>query len=456
MSLRTKLILVLVGCTTVASLLVGTLSYRATQSRLLAEIDDSLTLALRTAIPREAGFRGVSPGRPLRTPGFVESQLLDSNGEIVASGGDPLPVSREDVEVASDPDGSTGGDPLDMGAALVRTDESGDETLRVITAPLDGPLGAIQVARSLAETERVLAALRGQVLGLTLVVAAIAAAVGWFVSVRITSRLERVTNAAEDVARTGDLGVKVPVEGSDESARLGTAFNRMLDALANSRADQQRLVVDAGHELRTPMTSLRTNLYALRSIDSLSESQRSRVLSDIESESAEMSRLVEEVMEVATESLRNEPEVSLDLSELVSSVVQRFQGRTDRQLILSAEPSWVIGWADSLRRAVSNLIDNALKFDQSGTPVEVSVRQGTVSVADRGPGFHDGDLSNGDLSKVFERFYRTDAARSESGSGLGLSIVQRIVEEHGGSVFAENREGSGAVVGFTLPVLPEN
>jgi two-component system sensor histidine kinase MprB len=100
----------------------------------------------------------------------------------------------------------------------------------------------------------------------------------------------------------------------------------------------------------------------------------------------------------------------------------------------------------ALERAVSNLVDNAAKFDTSGGPVEVEVVAGRVTVRDRGPGI---DPAEGE--RLFDRFYRSDAARSQPGSGLGLAIVADVVRQHGGTVFAQPRPGGGADMGFVLP-----
>jgi two-component system sensor histidine kinase MprB len=114
-------------------------------------------------------------------------------------------------------------------------------------------------------------------------------------------------------------------------------------------------------------------------------------------------------------------------------------------VLVGADGTVVLGRPLALERAVGNLVENALKFDQNG-PIAVACSQGRVEVADRGPGFDDEDLP-----RVFDRFYRSTAARSRPGSGLGLAIVADIVGQHGGEVYARNREGGGAVVGFTIP-----
>lgn len=439
MSLRTKLVLALLGCTAVASITVGTLSYGATALRMREEIDNSLEEATQELF---AARRAQSTPRLLleqaeRGAGEVDLQLIDAQGRALSGvGGVLLPITEADREVAAS----------DVrGEQLLRTVDFDGVPTRMLTTAAGSGNGAVQAARSLEESRRVLAALRTRILLVTVGVAGAAAVAGWLIARQVTARLTRVTGAAEQVA-TGDLGVVVPVEGSDEAARLGSAFNEMVGALARSREDQQRLVQDAGHELRTPMTSLRTNLFLLRSYDSLGPGERAKVLADLETETEELSRLIEEVVEVATDRRGDEPVAAVELGALVQRVAQRTSSRTGRAVQVHASPGVVPARPAALRRAVGNLLENAAKFDSSGAPIEVRVGGGTVEVLDRGPGF-----AEADLPLVFERFYRSDAARSAPGSGLGLSIVAEIVAAHGGTVWAANRPEGGAVVGFTIP-----
>ena len=452
MSLRAKLVLALVACTTVAAMAVGLLSYLQTARRLTAEVDASLELVANRA---ESGRGPGGPGgegpderstRQLRGAADTDLQVIDGAGD--RSGGTygtQLPIEAADRRVAA---------AQATGVQVIRTTVHDGGRIRMLTRSLGGAAGALQVARSLGENQRVLAGLRTRLLLVTLVVVGLSGVAGWLIARQITGRLTRVTTAAEHVAATGQLDVAVPVGGSDEAARLGGAFNEMLGALASSKADQQRLVQDAGHELRTPMTSLRTNVYALRSFESLDREQRARVLDDLESETEELTRLINEVVEVATDRRGDEPVLEVDLEQLAGRVVARARSRSERDVVLHSRSVVVAGRPAALQRAMANLVENALKFDRSGRPVEMWVQSGpglqaTVQVADHGPGF-----SEADLPHVFDRFFRSMDARSEPGSGLGLSIVAEVVAAHGGTVGAANRPEGGAVVGFTLPLAP--
>jgi two-component system sensor histidine kinase MprB len=378
----------------------------------------------------------------------VVVQLIDADGAVIVSPAvAELPVDDADRAVAaSDRPTEVSRDVAWLDgdyAMLTRSLELGGAGG---AGGLDGLDGAVQVARSLAETERVLSSLRN-VIGLAMVVVVIAAAAaGWLIARQVTRRLVALTGVAERVATTGELDVGEPVGGRDEVGRLDAAFHRMLAALARSREAQHRLVQDAGHELRTPLTSLRTNISVLRRHRALPAETNEKVLDDLDLEARELTTMVDELVELATDGYADEPMVDLALTPLVERVVERARRRTGRVITLDGDATEVAGRTAALERAVSNLVDNAAKFDESGAPIEVTVRQGRVEVLDRGPG-----IPAADRAHVFDRFYRAVDARSRPGSGLGLAIVRDVVESEGGAVFADDRPGGGAVVGFTLP-----
>jgi two-component system sensor histidine kinase MprB len=440
-SLRLKLVVALVALSALATAAIGLFSYRTTRQQLLGEIDASLEATVAGAF-RDGRFeRPERPGEPdrFRGPGESALQLVLADGAVVAVRGATLPVTEFDRSIAAS----------DRPVRAFREASADDEPYRILTQSDGSGVAAVQAGRSLAETQRVLDTLRTRIVVASLVVMAVAAVLGWLIARQVTRRLVRLTAAAEEVSATQRLDVDVPVTGTDETGRLGTAFNGMLHALARSKEDQQRLVQDAGHELRTPLTSLRTNVYALRRADRLSPEEHRRLLDDVEGETVELSRLVNEVIELATDRFTDEAEVLVELGPLLERVAGRVAQRTGRVVTVAADGSTVVGRPLALERAVGNLIENACKFDDSGGPIEVTCAAGAVDVADRGPG-----ISEEDLPHVFDRFYRSTAARSRPGSGLGLAIVRDVVERHGGTVVAADRPGGGAVVGFRLPPAP--
>jgi two-component system sensor histidine kinase MprB len=441
-TLRLKLVLALVALSATATAAIGLVSYRTTASQLTTQIDRSLeatTDELRDGPPGRGEWDrpGLPRPRAFRAEGDVVVQLVTADGDAISTSSVELPVDRVDRRLAA----------AERRLSVARDVQVDGESFRMLTTADGDGEGAVQAARSLAETERVLTGLRADIGAAALVVILVAAALGWVIARQITRRLERLTAAAEEVAATRRLEVQVPVGGSDETGRLGVAFNEMLAALARSQQDQQRLVQDAGHELRTPLTSLRTNVFTLRRSAQLSDDQRAQVLDDLESESEELTRLVNEVVELATDRRDDEPEQTVQLGPLVERVATRAAQRSGREVQVAVDDSVVSGRPLALERAVNNLVENALKFDPTG-PVSVACSRGRVEVADHGPGIQDEDLP-----RIFDRFYRSADARSRPGSGLGLAIVATVVEQHGGQLSAANRPDGGAAVGFTLPTL---
>ena len=429
MSLRWKFALAMAAIAAVTAVVFGTASYRSTRDQLYAEVDRSLV-----AVDARRVDIGDVPNRgPLA--GF-DAQVLGPNGTVRATTFDTeIPVTDEDLALIGE-----------RGSRFA-TVETADGTYRVRT--IGSPRGAFQIGRSLEETERILSSLRTRTLLIAALVSGIAIAVGLWISGRVTASLRRLTAAAEHVEATGRLDVEVGDDGTDEVGRLGVAFDRMLAALARSKDEQRRLVQDAGHELRTPLTSLRTNLDALRRYPDISETDRDAIIADLHAETRELSLLVDEVVAVASGGASDEPATTFDLMIVVSELTERFERRTGRSFEIDGVADSVTAQRSGVQRAISCLLENATKFDTTDRPITVTVRDATVIVLDHGVGIPDDDLA-----KVFDRFHRSDEARTLPGSGLGLSIVREVAERHGGAAFASNRASGGAAVGFRLGRLP--
>ncbi|HSP29174.1 MAG TPA: HAMP domain-containing sensor histidine kinase [Ilumatobacteraceae bacterium] len=437
MGLRWKIALSLATVALIATAAVGIIGYRTTSARLLDELDRSITQASEQMVGRAADGRVGVPTRGLLEVYSV--RVLASDGSIVAS--------SFAHEVGVDDGALTAvGYPGSVDRATIGVD---GENLRVHTIGLRN--GGIQVARSLDEVESVLEDLRRRTLLLVAIVSVAAALVGWLIAGTVAAPVSRLTRSAEEVGSSGRLDVDVPGTGTDEVGRLGAAFRNMLGALAVSRAEQQRLVQDAGHELRTPLTSLKTNLSVLRRHPEMSSDMRDGVLDDLDSEVTELTDLVNELVAVASGELEEQPTERIELAALAQEVAERVGRRRSRDVVVDVRSASAVDAPRSaLDRALTNLVDNACKFDQTGGPIEVVVDGASLTVLDRGPG-----VPEGDEERIFDRFHRAETARSMPGSGLGLSIVREVVERAGGTVSATNREGGGAVIGFELPMSPE-
>jgi two-component system, OmpR family, sensor histidine kinase MprB len=367
----------------------------------------------------------------------ADVQVLGPGGRIEDSGSPVLPVSEADRAAARQ---------SAAGSALRSRTTIGDDQYRTATVSLGGRRGAVQVAEQLSDSEDLLRSLQERTILLVIIVVLGVGTVGWWLARRITGRLVRLTGIAEGVARTRRLDVEVPVRGQDEVGRLGRAFDDMLGRLANAEEDQKRLVQDAGHELRTPLTSLRTNVSLLRRLEELAPGARAELIDDMAAETRELSDLVDEIVELAAGDRDTEEPVELVLGDVVAEASVRAGHRTGREIVVRADATVVRGRPGALQRAVSNLLENAAKFDAEGSePIVAEVSGPQVVVRDRGPGIPDAALP-----RIFGRFYRAPDARSLPGSGLGLAIVREIAQSHGGTAFARNRPDGGAEVGFTI------
>jgi len=392
------------------------------------QLRKQVDISLQTQATLATTTRGVGPfGTPIRY------NLLDPNGDVVRAGLD-LPVTAAERQVA------TG-----QRSDYYTTTHVGQYHVRVFTGALTNG-GAVIVASSLADTDNALRRIRFWIFLIGGIGVALAAALAAFVAAAALRPIRRLTAAAESVAATGSLTERVDVTGHDELGRLAGRFNAMLAALEQSVGAQRRLVADASHELRTPLTAARTNVDLIRE-GSLPEDEARRAASEASVELDALTRLVSDLVELARGEERKLRVEDVQLDDLVASVVERAQTRAPQVTFVTAlSPSTVSADAVLLERAVSNLLDNAVKYSPDGAPIEVTVRGGEVVVTDHGPG-----IDETDLPRVFDRFYRAASARSKPGAGLGLAIVREAAEAHGGQATAESTS-AGARFRLTLPV----
>jgi two-component system sensor histidine kinase MprB len=317
--------------------------------------------------------------------------------------------------------------------------------------------GAIQLLRPLAGVENVLRKLR---LVLLLVCAggvALAAILGRLAARQVLAPLAEVAETARHIEETEDLSSRIRVHADDEVGQLATRFNAMIERLQHSRdaldesvQAQRQLVADASHELRTPVTSLRTNIEVLlEQGDRLTEDDRRRLLADVLEQSEELSALIGDVIELARGDLPITTAEDVQLDRVVAESVARARRdfphvRFDTIL----EPVIVEGVPERLARAINNLLDNAAHHSPRDGLVEVRVDPGGVRVRDHGTG-----IDEADLPYVFDRFYRGANSRHRQGSGLGLAIVRQVAGQHGGSIDAVNAPEGGAVFTLHLPTV---
>jgi two-component system sensor histidine kinase MprB len=394
--------------------------------------------------PAGNGFPANLPPAPFgAAQGYV--QFISPQSSLVVPGGQRSPAriapSAADKLIARHGSGSS------------LNDRTVDGTrLRVLTFGT-GARGAVMVARPLTEVNHELRTLLLLLALIGVIGIALAVLLGALVARTALAPIARFTARTETLSGSLDLNQRLEVRGHDELARLAQSFNATLDALERSVQAQRHLIADAGHELRTPIASLRANIQVLQEAQRLPPHDLESLRQDVLAELDELTALVGDVVELARAGngagLQAAPLDDVRLDHIVEHALTRARRRGDVRFQAELAPTLLRGNAQRIDRAVSNLLDNARKFSPSRGLVEVTLEDGELSIRDHGPGF-----AESDLPFVFDRFYRSDAARAQPGSGLGLAIVRQTALAGGGYAKAANAPGGGALlrVSFGPPV----
>jgi two-component system sensor histidine kinase MprB len=423
-----------VGVTVALAALV---CYLAMRAELRAEVDRPLREQAARIAKRGEVVGKALPGPPKGSGGKPElTQLVGSDGVVRDDyGGLKMAIAPGDKAVA---DGSGGSYVSDRTVDGIH--------LRVLTVAVPG-FGAVQLGRSLESVDAVLTRLRIVLILLVVAGTAFAAAMARLFARPVLKPIAALTSTAEHIEATGDLGRRIGARGFDEVGRMAERFDAMLDRVQASQVAQRRLVADASHELRTPVTSLRTNAEVLLAGGAVEEGERRALLRDMVGQSEELSGLVGDLIELARGDDAHAPPEDTALDGLVAEAVQRvrrhFPGVRFRTALA---PCTVLGVPDRLARAIDNVLDNAARHSAAGGLVEVALAEGALTVRDHGPGVQDAELP-----LLFDRFFRGATAREHPGSGLGLAIVRQVVDAHGGCVEAVNAPGGGLLVRLALP-----
>ena len=442
MSFRARLTLAVALAVAVAVAATSAITYVLVRNELRGQVDDALrervsSVRLRVVTDPVTGEPQLDlpPDRFGGAAGIT--QLVTSAGEAIRS-----PDATVDLPVSERARQTAAGDhrPFFADARVAGTH------LRVYTLPVDNPGLALQIARPLEEVDAALDRIRVLLFLIAAVGIALAAALGLIVSKAVLAPVQRLTRTAEEVSETRDLSRRIDASGTDELSRLAATFNTMLEALEDSARAQRQLVSDASHELRTPLTSLRTNIEVLARDQAMPAADREALLRDVTEQLTEMTALIAELVELARgDQAPTEPEdVRLDLVAAVA-IERTRRNRPGVRFKPQLEESLIRGVPATVERAVSNLLDNAAKWSPPSGVVEVTVRDGELTVRDHGPG-----IDAADLPFVFDRFYRAPSARGMPGSGLGLAIVRQVAEAHGGTVVADSADGGGTLMRLTL------
>ncbi|WP_431950843.1 sensor histidine kinase [Actinacidiphila sp. bgisy167] len=460
--LRSRLAILTAAAVAVAVAACALACWFIVEKQLMDQLDESLS-SPGNAAPAARSVLGdygclsrprtdVDNGPLSFNPNHSSVLLVTENGTgCWVLGDEVLPVTAADLAVVR------GDSPQSLQTVTTR-----DGTrMRVLTRPaqIEYPRqrteqAAISVGRPLSEVTGPLNTLALILLAVSGIGVLGASAAGLGVARAGLKPVDRLTDTVEHVARTEDLNVRIPVEGRDEIARLSASFNAMTAALSSSRVLQQQLIADAGHELRTPLTSLRTNIELLERSEltgrELPPQDRRELMLSVKAQMGELAALIGDLQELSRPDAAHggAPPQTVAFHEVVEAALERARRRTGPDLKITAElaPWYLRAEPSALERAVINLLDNAVKFSPPAGTVEVDLHGGELTVRDHGPG-----IPSEDLPHVFERFWRSASARSLPGSGLGLSIVARTVQQLGGTVALHPAQDGGTVAVVRLP-----
>ncbi|MFF5966824.1 ATP-binding protein [Streptomyces collinus] len=464
--IRSRLALLVAAAVAFAVAAVSVTCWFIVQGKLYDEIDNDLKSSVAPLRPSE--FQALTQQcRQTTSDSLGMGSRPKTYGQLVRVDGRPclFPSSTAQVQVTGDDKAVARNPDPNQGRIRDGTDDHGNK-LRVLTTAVvikddDDPLPGVAadyslvIALPLKGTQSTLNELALILLLVSGVGVLGAGAAGLAVARAGLRPVDKLTEAVEHVARTEDLNIRIPVEDAseDEIARLSHSFNSMTSALASSRDLQQQLIADAGHELRTPLTSLRTNIELLtRSEETgrpLPEADRKALLASVKAQMTELATLIGDLQELS----RPDPGQHSERTQIVAwqdtveSALRRARLRGPELTIAAdIEPWFVRAEPSALERAVVNILDNAVKFSPEGGLIEVRLAEGVLTVRDHGPG-----IPADELPYVFDRFWRSPGARSLPGSGLGLSIVARTVQQAGGEVSLSRADGGGTVATVRLP-----
>ncbi|MFZ0385721.1 MAG: HAMP domain-containing sensor histidine kinase [Solirubrobacteraceae bacterium] len=449
MPLRRRLSIIAAASVGIAILAASVVCYLVVRNQLSGQVDDSLR-AQQAQVEKFGTVQRAIPGIPASAGGPAPYvQVTFANGTYESLQGNlKIPVTKTTEAIANGQHGPTLADV-----------SIGHTHLRVLTFGINqgsGQAVALQLARPLNSTDNILSSLR-LILGLVLLGGVIVAGtLGRIASRRVLRPLKEVERTAQHIAETDDLSDRIQVRADDEVGRLASRFNQMLDRLQGSRnalddsvRAQRQLVADASHELRTPVTSLRTNIEILLQTDDLDPKERHAMLTDVVEQSEELASLVNDLIELAR---GDEPGPETDDVRLdwvaEESLARARRNAPGLRFEATIEPALLDGIPERLGRAINNLLDNASRHAPVGGTVDVYAGPAGIRVRDHGDG-----VDEADLPYLFDRFYRGSNSRGRQGSGLGLAIVRQVTEQHGGTASVANAPGGGALFTLALPAV---
>jgi heavy metal sensor kinase len=459
-SIRLRLTLYFVGAMALVIVAIFSLIYFGLEPRLLASVDATLIDAAARSVESAGGRSGDDATRQIRLLTIAPARLMALNGEVLAEDANfpaGIALSPEMQAAAL------------AGQRRIETLQVGQTWYRLLTTGIlaNGESAAtIQVAHTLDNERGVLQDLR-QLLTVAIPAAlALAGLGGWLLAGSALAPSERVRRKVDGIIQSGDLSRRVSADlPEDEIGRLAHTFDRLLERTEQSMQRERQFTADASHELRSPLTGVKGEISVTLSRVRSAEDYRD-ALAQLELSVDEMSVVVEDLLTLTRASAREASarHETVDVGALVALVTERLGSIADAKHIRLIGPptagdgspavglSLVNGDRVRLQRVITNLIDNALRYTPEGGTIEarVSVENAEVrvDVQDTGIG-----IAPEHINRVFDRFFRADAARDREsgGTGLGLAIAKAIVDGHGGTLSVTSQLGRGTRFTIRLP-----
>ena len=448
-SLRYRLVLLTTLIIVVGTVAAGMATYQAARVSLYSQLDlELLTIASHTARQISVDFEqnGVSSTASLDTANVVVVLVGANTNQSVLVGDAPPLIDAPEIAIAR----------IQAGASARNAENTSGVAYRVVAVPFTaaGEAYALVIARELGPTANGLTSLAMLQWIISMVATALCVIVSIVVVRATLNPIVQLASKVSDLTSTDHLAA-IEVGGTVEVTDLERSFNMMIESIEASRSQQNRLIADAGHELRTPLTALRTNIELLIADEKskmLPDEARSEILSDVAAQLGEFTSLVNDLVSLSRGDVVPSSLVPVDLAEVVRRAVHRARRRGPTLFFdVTVEPVYVMGDAVTLERAVTNLLDNAVKYSPPSGTITVRLDHDGLVIADQGPGIADEDVPH-----IFERFYRSDSSRNTPGTGLGLSIVAHTITAHQGTVEVCEADSGGAQFTVHLPeVQPE-
>jgi heavy metal sensor kinase len=464
-SVRARLTLYYVSALGAALVVVGGLIYLLLARALYARIDDNLDALMQvTGNSLHNDFaEGQLPDDAARsTAAELASRLqmlaiYDGQGTLLAE------EQRDaDLDIALPPADTIPSDE----SLLVTVSEAGDAddrhrlAIRRLTIRPSGTEYIVVAGSPLEPTDEELEALRRILLYVVPIALALAGVGGWFLAER---SLAPVAAMAERARRIGvsDLSARLPIANPrDELGRLAATFNDLLARLEASLLQQRQFMADASHELRTPVTTTRTAAAVALQQPHRDEQDYRNTLEIIDTQTARLSRIVDDMFTLARADAGNYPvrHEALYLDEILEDLVRAARviasTRGVRMTVRANEPAPFTGDEELIRRLIGNLVHNAIRHAPDGSSVDVELTarpdRYVIEVTDAGPGIPEEVRPH-----IFERFYRADTSRTrhtaDGGAGLGLALARWIARVHGGDVVLTRSSDAGSTFRATLP-----